>query len=238
MSDSHDKNTDQDSFVEAFKSLPPIPKAKNEAPKAAPVPVSRLVEKPKHQPSVVSPLEAVLMNNKPKNDFAALQTALMQALSFSSKDLAINREGEISGRQKRHFRNRFLAELLVWAGIVGFMMWLTAQIMSNIVIGFAAFLLIPVLAVVLFLALSAVQLQRKNLVTGHAASYTGRVRKHRNEKENLLIVINHAEETERIFVVEPSIYNAFVEGVTYTLYMPTFANTHLISAEPVTTETQ
>lgn len=233
MSDAKDKNNDQDSFVEAFRSIPPIPKAKNEAPKVAP---EKPVEKPKHQPTVTSPLEAVLMNNKPKNDFAALQTALMQALSFTSKELAMNREGEMSRKQGDRFSGKALG-MLILGVLVAFLVCVTVGVIASNSPRIIAFVLAVFTGIILVAARSQIEDRRKNF-KGRVVSYTGRVRKIGSDKSLQLMVINYEDQTERIFVVGANVYNAFVDGLTYTLYLPVNWEHLILSAEPMAVETR
>jgi hypothetical protein len=227
----------KDSFVEAFKSIPPIPKRKNEPEEAQPP--MKPVEKPKNPSDSIDTAyrAALILNEKAKNDFHAARTALMQALNFNSKELALNREGKLSETQKSRFRIWFGVGMLVWISIALLLMqsayfFTMPPYRTDILALFFAAVALGMLP----LGWSFIQRHRKNLATGSVISYTGRVRKHANAKENLLIVINHAEETEKIFVVGANIYNAFVDGQTYTLYMLSFADKRLLSAEPVSAE--
>jgi hypothetical protein len=230
MSASKPEHDDKESFVEAFKSIPPIPKAKNEPPKVAPALARKPIEEYTFQPLVLPSYGDIISSiEKPKNNPDAVLATLMQALNFSSKELAMNREGEFSQTQKKRFRLMILGGVGIWVGVAGFLVLLMGLVLSTPLIRFVILFIAPFFLFVLVTGWGVIENRRKDIASSHVISYTGRVRKHHSD----LIVINHKEETEHIFVVGEHVYKAFVDGMTYTFYMPSFAPTTILSVEPV-----
>ena len=242
MSSSNNKKTSYPNlFVESLKSLPPTPKPKNQP---------HDVEKPKHQPTITSAEkrknrsesidaayhEALQMVEKRKDLSDSAMTPLMNVLHFSSKDLAINREGDITEGQKKRIQWH---DTLLHLALVGFAIFLFAlayevarqSFAGNILTLSLAALGCGALAVIPF----SIEATRKNLSTVHIVPFTGRVRKIGSYKAPQLMVIDYADYSERIFPVSSSVYNAFIDGETYTLYCPSYALHSFISAEHIPT---
>jgi hypothetical protein len=237
MSSPHDKNNSEtDSFVEAFKAIPPIPKQKHQPEAVAPKPAPQPAEKRKEPSRKVDEthVAALQATEKRKNMASSdLTTPLMLTLNFSSKDLAINREGEMTKTQQDRFNGSCLGTVIL-AGVIAFLVWVTYTVAASHGPRLITLIMMVFTVGVFAIGGSEIEKRRKSF-KGHVLSYTGRVRKHANAKEFILIVINHTDKTERIFPVLSQVYNAFIDGETYTLYMPSVAPTTFLSAEHIPT---
>jgi hypothetical protein len=153
---------------------------------------------------------------------------LLRVMRLGSEDIDINREGHISPTQKKRlelefgFKAAFIGTLSLILIVASFEFFLTADLIL---------LLLLLLSIAGAIAFYVVHRHKKNLSTGEAVAFKGRIKKHHLPKQWLLIVIDFEDRNERIYKVDSNVYETFIEGDTYTIYSPSFWLERVISAE-------
>ena len=158
---------------------------------------------------------------------------LLKAMTLGSKDIEINREGDISDLQKGYLHREFWV-LTFFSG--GFSVFIILGVgLQNVSRRPLLLAMPPVSVLIICLVLAAllytIRQHYRNVAAGQAVAFTGRVRKHSTSKEWLLIVVNYDKRTEHIYDVDRAVYNAFLEGETYTIYAPSYWLKKIISGE-------
>jgi hypothetical protein len=182
-----------------------------------------------------------MISLKRKNDVEDSPTVrLMKRMRLSGKDLDLNRAGELSESQKRpmlriYFGRMFLCALwavgigIGWFGsIVGIPMERRTANPWIDMIG-----VVPFIGVGIFVY--AYYQYRHQVLSGQVVTFRGIVRKYPHPLwyGHLIRVINSEDQTERIYNVGYWLCPAFIEGETYTFYIPSFDQSRFVSAEHI-----
>lgn len=162
------------------------------------------------------------------------QISLMRALRFDEEDLAANRAGKLSERQKNANEAPRFSGVVQWVVLghiaaLGGLMGIIALISGN------AAMWLVMLLVLGFAALPVMMLNRgvgrpilqKELAAGRVQRLQGEISK---EKRGTSARFYLECEGQR-FHITPGVFNAFRDGASYILYILPESST-LISAEP------